>query len=241
MQLKINNNKLWYDAHMEKFIPQYAIFSYLACFAVNCLVYWFTQFIMAGAYHHDLTTEFDLKVPFVSQWIIIYVTTFIFWIVNYGIVAKSSTRDKWFQFATADMMSRLICGAIFIVLPTTTVRPEIEGTGFTDWLTSIIYSVDKPYNLFPSIHCLASWMCYIGMRGNKNIPWWYRATTMIFALLICASTQFTKQHYILDVVAGIVIAEFCYFITTHTGGYRKVMRLFDKMTEKVLGSVTDEK
>ena len=29
-----------------------------------------------------------------------------------------------------------------------------------------LYQVDAADNLFPSIHCLTSWFCYIGIRGR---------------------------------------------------------------------------
>lgn len=239
MHLKAENNRVWYDAHMERFLPKYAVFSYIACFALNGLIYWATQFIMSGAYHYDLTTSFDKMIPFVPQWIIIYVLTYFFWIINYSIIAINSSKKKWFMFVTADMITRLVCGVFFILLPTTNIRPEIVGGGFSNWLTSLIYSMDKPFNLFPSIHCLASWMCYIGMRKIKSIPKWYRIATMVFALLICASTQFTKQHYIFDVISGLMIAEICYYVCTHTSWYKKVMGLFDKVTGMTFGIMKD--
>lgn len=37
-----------------------------------------------------------------------------------------------------------------------------------------VYAVDAADNLFPSIHCLVSWFCYIGLRGRRDIPVWYR-------------------------------------------------------------------
>ena len=55
------------------------------------------------------------------------------------------------------------------------------------------------------------------------------------AALICASTQFTKQHYMIDLVAGIFLAEFCWFVSKHTGMYRLVMKVFDKIGRKIFG------
>ena len=45
MQIKTDKFSEWYQAHMEKFIPSYAFFSLISCFAVNCLVYWATQLL----------------------------------------------------------------------------------------------------------------------------------------------------------------------------------------------------
>lgn len=43
----------------------------------------------------------------------------------------------------------------------------------------------------------------------------------VFAVLVFASTQFTKQHYIIDVFAGAAIAELSYFIGTHINFYKR--------------------
>ena len=57
----------------------------------------------------------------------------------------------------------------------------------------------------------------------------------VFAVLVFASTQFTKQHYIIDVFAGAAIAELSYFIGTHTNFYKKIWRFFDKVNNVVFG------
>ena len=74
-----------------------------------------------------------------------------------------------------------------------------------------LYQMDAAVNLFPSIHCMDSWFCVV---VTSEYPETYRAgimtITWIWAAAICASTLFTKQHGILDVAAGIALAEICY-------------------------------
>ena len=67
-------------------------------------------------------------------------------------------------------------------------------------------------NLFPSYHCLISVYCYLGVRKQPEISRGFKLYSLIMAILICASTQFTKQHYILDVVGGVGIAVVCYIL-----------------------------
>ena len=45
---------------------------------------------------------------------------------------------------------------------------------------------------------------------GQLVPGWYMTITWIWAAAICASTLFTKQHGILDVAAGIALAELSY-------------------------------
>jgi membrane-associated phospholipid phosphatase len=102
-------------------------------------------------------------------------------------------------------------------------------------MVKFVYGVDSASNLFPSIHCLVSWFCFIGIRKSKKIPLWYKVFSCIFAILVCASTQFTKQHYLIDVVGGILIAELCFYLTNHTQIYNKVEMFFDKVNQRIFG------
>ena len=195
---------------------------------------------MGSAKHYDLTTGLDRSIPFMPGWSFIYLGCFLFWAVNYILITRQS-REEWFQFATGDYLSRLICGIFFVLLPTTNIRPEIVGDGVVQGLIRFIYRIDAPTNLFPSIHCLVSWMCFIGIRGKSYIPKWYRIFSCLFAIAVFASTLFTKQHFVVDVVAGVIFAEICYYIGRHTKFYRKVGRIFDNVNRKAFGDYMKNK
>ena len=92
-------------------------------------------------------------------------------------------------------------------------RPEIVGSDIWAQLMRFLYSMDAADNLFPSIHCLVSWLCYIGIRGNKKVPQWIRTTFCICAIAVFISTLTTKQHVIYDVVAGVILIEVTYRIS----------------------------
>ena len=171
---------------IKKFIPLYGILPLLCCFALNMLVYSGAMTICADWKHYDLTTPFDRMVPLSSGWMYIYFGCYLFWIANYILVARvhKDNPSEFYRFVTTDMMSRIVCGIFYFLMPTTNIRPEVIGDTFADALLRFLYAIDQPANLFPSIHCLVSWMCYIGIRGNKKIPAWYRAFSCIFAILV---------------------------------------------------------
>ena len=154
------------------------------------------------------------------------------WAVSYILTARENTREEWFRFVFADMTAKVICGVIFILFPTTNVRPDIDGSGIFDCLMGIIYHLDPPLDLFPSIHCLVSLLSWLGIRKCSSIPRWYRNFTLIFAVMIFASTQFTKQHYLADVIGGIAIALVCYYISRRFGGYKVVEKFYEKLNSK---------
>lgn len=185
----------------------------ILCLIVNCSVYWVTQFLMSGVYHYDLTIAFDMAVPLQPWWVIIYVLSFPFWALMYILIAREG-EEQCAKLVITDIVAKIICGVFFVVMPTTIARPEL-GDGLGDFLLGIIYGVDMPFNLFPSIHCLVSWLCFIGIRKEKNASFKLKLYTCAFAIAICLSTQLTKQHYIVDLVSGVVMAEGLYWIVEH--------------------------
>lgn len=230
---------LWYEKTIGKIIPKYGFFSVIFCFVFNSLIYTGLQILMKEARHFDLTLPLDRAIPFEPAWAFVYLGCFFFWAVNYILITRQG-KEGWYKFAVGDYLSRIICGFFFILLPTTNVRPEVAGDGLPEMLMQFVYWIDAPTNLFPSIHCLVSWLCFVGIRGKCYIPKWYQAFSCIFAIAVFASTLFTKQHFIVDVIAGVIFAELCYYIGHHTKYYQWVSKIFDKINEKVFGEKWDE-
>ena len=218
--------------YVLRWIPKYSIIPLITALVLNTLVYSGTMVLCKGLYHHDFTTAFDRMVPVIPEFTSIYLICYVFWVVNYIMTARIS-REHMYRFLTADYLSRIVCGIFFVFLPTTLVRPEITGTGFWDQALRFVYSIDQSANLFPSIHCLVSWFCYIGIRHQKKIPVWYQRFSLVFAILVCISTQVTKQHYIIDVFGGIILSEVCYLIGRETNLSQGLWKVFEKINQRV--------
>ena len=155
----------------------------------------------------------------------------MFWAANYIIIACQE-KKKVYQFFAADFLSRIVCLAFFLLFPTTNIRPDLESVGFWNQCMILLYSIDAADNLFPSIHCLVSWFCYIGIRGKKEIPFWYRSFSCVMALLVCLSTLLTKQHVVIDVAGGIILAEVCLWLGRKPvifGMYEKIQNGINKI------------
>ncbi len=238
MQIKMKLG-LWYRKYLEKWIPKYSIFSLITCFLVNSAVYWGTQKAMRDAVHYDVSIWIDSKIPFVKEWVVIYIICYVFWLINYILISQEG-KELWYRFVSADIMSRLVCALFFVSYPTTNIRPEVIGSDLFSKLVLFVYQMDSPTNLFPSIHCLVSWFCFIGIRNSKKVPFGYKVFSAIFAMMVFASTQFVKQHGVIDIAGGIIIAEFCFYIMNHTKVYRITERIFECLNQKIFGVTYNE-
>lgn len=194
----------------------------------NFSVYWCSRAIAGNWRHYDLTIPVDGLFPLLPWTVVIYFGCFLFWIVNYMMIARLD-RAHAYRFCSSDLMAKLVCFGFYVLLPTTMSRPELTGSGlFTEGMR-LLYAIDAPDNLFPSIHCLVSWLCFIGLRGREEVPRWYRCFSCLFAVAVFFSTLTTKQHVLVDVFAGVLLAEGSYWLA----GRGPVRRLFATLFRKL--------
>ena len=67
---------IWYEKSVGKLIPKQTVVSLISCFVLNSAIYTGTQLLMKNAKHYDLSTKFDKSLPFVKEWIYIYLICF---------------------------------------------------------------------------------------------------------------------------------------------------------------------
>ena len=197
-------------------------------FCLNSVVYWGSPLLASGMKSHNLSGKIDAVVPFIPQFIIVYFGCYIFWVVNYVIIANQGEEHRY-RFFTADFYARIICLLCFVFYPTTNTRPELIGHDFWTEAVRFLYTVDAPVNLFPSIHCMASSFCCIGLRGRKEIPRWYQCFSVILTGLVFVSTLALRQHVLIDVISGVLLAEGTWYVSCHTDGWKEYRRLTGKL------------
>ena len=162
----------------------------------------------------------DDLIPVIPVFAVIYLFSYVFWICG-PIAASLTSKRNFVNYIVGLSLAYFIGFLIFIFMPTYMDRAA-EGImdiarrpGFFNGLLNMIYGADGSdlaYNLFPSYHCLISLYCYLGVRKQPEIPRRFRAYSLIMTLLICASTVFTKQHYVADIAGGLSISILCYLL-----------------------------
>ena len=190
----------------DDLLPPYTRIPLVSMVCVHALVYYATKPVTQNMAHFDFSLPIDGAIPFLPVFSVIYVLSYIQWIAGYILIARDSRELCW-RVISGEIISKLICMALFLLVPTTMTRAEIVSDGFFDRIVGAIYRLDAPNNLFPSIHCLESWVCFRGAMQMKKTGPWYRYFTLLFSLLVFASTVLIKQHVAVDIPAGILTAE----------------------------------
>ena len=156
---------------------------------------------------HMLALPIDSSIPFRPVFIVFYFLTFLQWAVNWVMIGR---QEKKFccRLANADTIAKIICFICFIVYPTMIERPSVAVTDLFTWLVSVTYYFDRnPVNLMPSIHVLGSWIAVRAAFQMKDVHWLYKAANVIMLILCCLSVVYVKQHYVIDIPAGILVTE----------------------------------
>ncbi len=223
---------------LRKLVPTYAILPLcLTALTMLCSYQAAKLFQLIFGYENavDITSAFDRATPFQPIWILAYIGSYFFWIYQYTTVAKESPAMAC-RLAVADGVAKLICLVFFVAFPTTNVRPELEGSGIGVFLTRLIYLLDTPTNLFPSIHCFVAWMGTRYLFACKHLrrKWLTCILCLIGTLMVFLSTLLTKQHVLIDVIGGVTVAEIGCLVARFTPLPKQLSRANEKFMQTKL-------
>ena len=157
----------------------------------------------------DLGTNLDRRIPFVPQFAPVYFSTYFFVIQPFFILSKA-TQFYWMLISFASIS--IIASLIHALVPSKIERREnLAQDNIPGWLLGQFQKTCKPYGNFPSMHVglsvpvvAANFLAGGLLMGSISLVW---------AVLIALSTLFTKQHYILDVLAGIFSGALIFSVT----------------------------
>lgn len=149
----------------------------------------------------------DRALPLIPAWALVYGALYVFLILLPVFVVRQDELIR--RTVYAYLLIWIVAYAFFFVIyPTAAPRPaKVAGQGFAVWGLRALYGSDPPYNCFPSLHVAHSFVSALATyRVHRRLG----IVAVVCATLVAASTLFTKQHYVLDVIAGAAIAAAAY-------------------------------
>ena len=207
-----------------KLLPKYTIIPLVILMLLNFAVYWGTKPINSGWYHYDLTIPLDDVIPVVPFFIVFYFLAYVQWVFGFIIIAREN-EETCYRVVSGELIAKLMCIVFLLAMPTMITRPEITGTGPFAFALRFLYKIDVPNHLFPSIHRLESWLCFRFAWNLKKPSKWYRWLMLFISLNVFASVVFLKQHFFVDIIAGIAVAELGQLISRITNSGRLLEKL----------------
>ena len=77
----------------KKLIPAYGIVPLLLALLWNSLAYNGARWIASGRYHYNIETVLDERIPFIPWTLVIYFGCYLFWGINYILIAGQGKRE----------------------------------------------------------------------------------------------------------------------------------------------------
>lgn len=155
-----------------------------------------------------LYTGLDDFIPFCEYFILPYYAWYLYFAGTAFYFLFRRPRKEFYEFAALIASGMTLWLLLCTVWPNgLALRPVIDPEkNFYTWLVSLIYAVDTPTNVFPSMHVYVSLVAHSTIRRNlrREYPG-LNVFSWVLMLLICASTVFIKQHSVLDIVGGVAL------------------------------------
>lgn len=173
---------------------------------VSLLIYFPINRFVTGGW--VLALPVDKFIPLYPPALIPYLFGSLLFVVFPIWAALYSRKGEFEAYVISFLAVTYISYIAYLALPTYVVRPEITSQDFFSKAMALLYQNDYPHNAAPSGHTfytLISFL-YISHWMPKLI-----GLALIIAVLIIASTLLTKQHYVLDVLTGLILGFFAYW------------------------------
>ena len=150
----------------------------------------------------------DDLIPFCEWFLIPYASWFVLLLGAPLYFLLTSKRD--FLKITFIMFNGMtLCLLLYLLFPNgLQLRPQVTGDNLLCRIAQLLYSVDTPTNVCPSIHVSSSVATAIVVNRSERLK--KRAGIRIFStiwvVLICLSTLFMKQHSVIDLLCGVLVS-----------------------------------
>lgn len=191
---------------LNDLIPKYARPWLISMVCLNFFVYGGSRLATTGQHHLNMMTVIDKKIPLLPIFVVPYLLAFFQWGFGYVMICKNNS-VLGRTVCLGEMIAKIIAGILFLLIPTTILRPEVTGHSVFSLMTGWIYRLDAADNLFPSIHCMESWICLRASIHMRTVSMRYKLGMGVMTILVFLSTIFLRQHVLADMVGAIAVAE----------------------------------
>jgi len=157
----------------------------------------------------DLGTVLDRRIPFIVPSVWVYL-----WVFPASLLPLFVVRCPRLFLRTILAYGLAIAASlvVFVALPVTSIglradRATLDVTRFSPWAVALLYRLDPPVNLFPSLHLSIAALAALAAWKARRA---YGAAACVGVALIGVSICTVKQHFVLDGLGGAALAAFVY-------------------------------
>jgi membrane-associated phospholipid phosphatase len=177
-----------------------------------CAIAWLAQSAFLAAVYarlnalgvgHSVATPllpFESRIPLVPAAAPLYASLYAELVLPVFLVR---TGRAFVRIQAASALACVCAFAVYVLIPMNYPRPHLEAHDGVSRLLVAIWNADPASNTFPSLHVTCAWLIAFSV-GERSRAW--RVAGSINAVLISVSTLFVKQHFVVDVATGALLA-----------------------------------
>jgi CDP-diacylglycerol--glycerol-3-phosphate 3-phosphatidyltransferase len=177
----------------------------------------------------------DDYIPFCEYFIVPYILWFGFAAVTLWYFAfRCRNREEYWQLTGILGVGMTVFLITSFLYPNgQNLRPVLQNENLFVWAVSILYKIDTPTNILPSMHVFIAAACGTAICRNRD----YRNDkklilgTGLLTVLIILSTMFLKQHSVIDVCLALILYAVCYEV---------FYKILPQYKEQISGILTKE-
>jgi membrane-associated phospholipid phosphatase len=144
--------------------------------------------------------DWEPNIALIDWMIVPYLSLIFLFLPHMFILNKDEARrlGMAFSFCTISAFS------VFMIYPCQLgFERQIPAGNFAE-IYDAVFLIDQPHNLFPSLHVSFAMLYLISIFSKLKLIW--RTLFSGWILVVIASTFFTHQHHIIDIISGLILA-----------------------------------
>lgn len=154
----------------------------------------------------NIETAFDRALPLIPEF------AFVYFLYIPGLIIPAlldMPMTLFLRYAVAMVLAVCVSSAGFAWIPLQVIHEPFVCTRFSCEGLVLLREVDPGVNLMPSLHAsqtlLAAMVLYFASSRYQVRSFWWQWSACLYVPIII-STLVTKQHYVLDLLAGFGVA-----------------------------------
>lgn len=167
---------------------------------------------------YTMHTRIDEQIPFIPLFVIPYLIWFPY-MACAVLYTGVKNLEAYYQLVIGLFLGMGIAYIIFYLFPNNQdLRPLVYDKDFFSQLVHLIQTIDSNTNVFPSIHVINAIIVDDTLREMPSdvMSGGAKRASHALMIIICISTLFIKQHSILDVLAGVIVAFIIHVLYQHS-------------------------
>ena len=186
--------------------PEFSHLKLLAGWLVYFLFYYLTESFIPYGSCHLIHSRLDDLIPFNEFFFIPYCFWYLLIVFSLGYFALYNVQN-FRNLQIYIIITQVVAMTVYILYPSIQdLRPtEFARDNFFTHLAAVIYTVDTPTGVCPSLHVAYSLGIGSCWLKEKSAKWPWKAFVVFSVILISISTTVVKQHSVIDVLCALPV------------------------------------